>query len=49
MRRLVLAWESLVLSLPSSMVYAQAPPTIEIQALIRDFQERTEPGGHPDF
>jgi len=35
--------------LPSSGVYAQAPPTIEIQALIRDFQERTEPGGHPDF
>ncbi len=35
--------------LPSSRVYAQAPPTIEIQALIRDFQERTKPGGHPDF
>ncbi len=35
--------------LPSSVAYAQAPPTIEIQALIRDFQERTAPGGHPDF
>ena len=34
---------------PSSVAYAQAPPTIEIQALIRDFKGRAEPGGHPDF
>ncbi len=35
---------------PNSAAYAQAPPaTIEIQALVRDFKGRTEPGGHPDF
>ena len=35
--------------LPSSGAYAQAPPTIEVKAIIRDFKARTRPGGHPDF
>ena len=35
--------------LPSSGAYAQAPPTIEIQAIIRDFKGRGQPGGHQDF
>ncbi len=35
--------------LPSTGAYAQAPPTIEIQALIRDFKGRGQPGGHQDF
>ena len=38
--------DSLVLS---SAANAAPPATIEIQALIRDFKQDNEPGGHPDF
>ena len=33
----------------SSAAYAAPPATIEIQALIRDFKQENESGGHPDF